>query len=57
MFQISLETQKKMYFSNFILVIKPTSILIFNNTGNLPLEKSFQNPDLAFYPKQKDTVN
>ena len=57
MFQINLETQLKLYFSNIILFIITTSILISNNTGNLPLRKGFQNPHLAFYPKQMNTVN
>ena len=57
MFQINLETQLKLYFSNIILVIITTSFLMSNNTGNLPLRKGFLNPHLAFYPKQMDTVN
>ena len=57
MFQINLETQFKLYFSNIFLVIIKSSILMSNNTGNLPLRKGFQNPHLAFYPKQMDMVN
>ena len=51
MFQINLETQLKLYFSIIFLVIITTSILLSNNTGNLPLRKDFQNPHLAFYLK------
>ena len=57
MFQINIETQLKLNLSNTILVIITTSVLMFNNTGNLPLRKGFQNTHLAFYPKQMDTVN
>ena len=48
MFQINLETQLKLYFSNTFLVIITTSILMSNNTGNLPVRKGFQNHHLAF---------
>ena len=57
MFQINLETQLKLYFSNIILGIITNSILMSNNTGNLLLKKGFPNIHLAFYPKQMDTVN
>ena len=36
-FQINLETQVKLYISNIILGIITISILMSNNTGNLPL--------------------
>ena len=48
MFQINLETHLKLYFSNIFLVIITTSILMSNNTGNLPLRKGFQNSHLNF---------
>ena len=57
MFQINLETHLKLYFSNIFLVIITTSILLSNNTGNLPLRNGFQNPHLAFYLKQMDKLN
>ena len=56
-FQINLETHLKMYFSNICLVIITNSILLSNNTGNLPLRKGFQNPHLAFYLKRMDMLN
>ena len=57
MLQINLETQLKLFFSNIILFIITTGILMSNNTRNLPLRKSFPNPHLAFYLKQMDKVN
>ena len=57
MFQINLETHLKLYFSNIFYVIITTSILMSNNTRNLPLRKGFKNPHLAFYLKQIDKLN
>ena len=57
MFQINLETHLKLYFSNIFLVVITTSILLSNNTGNLPLRKGFQNPHIAFYLKQMNKPN
>ena len=39
------------------LVIITTSILMPNNTRNLPLRKGFPNPNIAFYLKQMDKLN
>ena len=57
MFQLNLDTNLKLYFSNSFLAFIITSILMSNNTGNLRLGKSFQNPHLAFYLKQMDKPN
>ena len=57
MFQNNLETHLKLYFSNIFLVIITNTILLSNNTGNLPFRKGFQNPHLAFYLKQMDKLN
>ena len=57
MFQVSLETHLKLYFSNIFLVIIKNIILRSNNAGNVHLEKGFQNPQLAFYLEQMDKSN
>ena len=48
MFQINLKTQFKLYFSHIFLVIITTSILMYNNTGNLPFERVFKILTLPF---------
>ena len=48
MFLNILETHLKLYFSNIFLVIMTTSILLSDNTGNLPLRKGFSKPSPCF---------
>ena len=57
MFQITLETQIKLYISDNFLVTITTIVLMSDNTGNIPITKGFQNPHLAFYLKQMDKLN
>ena len=52
MFQITLETQIKLYISNNFLVTVTTIVLMSDNTGNIPIKKGFQNPHLAFNLQQ-----
>ena len=52
MFQITLETQIKLYISNNFLVNITTIVLISDNTGNIPITKGCQDPQLAFYLQQ-----
>ena len=57
MFQIHRETHLKLHFFNIFLVNITTSILMLNSNKDLPLRKSFQNPQIAFYLKQMDKLN
>ena len=57
MFQITLETQIKLYISNNCLVTITTIVLMSDNTGNIPIIKGFQNPHLAFYLQQIYKLN
>ena len=49
MLHIHLETQLKLDFSNIILVIITTSIVLSNNTKILPFKKFFENAHFVFY--------
>ena len=57
MFQITLETQIKLYISNNFLVTITTIVLMSDNTGYIPIIKGFQNPHLAFYLQQIYKLN
>ena len=52
MFQITLETQIKLYISNNFLLTITTIVLMSNNTGYIPIIKGLQNPHLALYLQQ-----
>ena len=52
MFQITLETQIKLYISNNFLVTITAIVLMSDNTGNILMIKGFQNPHHAFYLQQ-----